>query len=94
VAATRVPLNTVVAAFEAGATPEEICQRFPTLALADVYAVIGYSLRIRPAVEASLRRREAEAAGVRREAEARDDPSGPRARLLARRQGPPAPPGR
>jgi uncharacterized protein (DUF433 family) len=87
VAGTRVPLDTVVVAFDAGATPEEICQRFPTLALADVYAVVGYYLQHRPEVEAYLLRREQEAAEVRREVEARHDPRGLRARLLARRAG-------
>jgi uncharacterized protein (DUF433 family) len=84
VAGTRVPLDTVVAAFDAGATPEEICQRFPTLALADVYAVLGYYMQHRPEVEAYLRRREQEAADARREVEARHDPRGLRERLLGR----------
>ena len=91
VAATRVPLDTVVAALDAGATPEEICQRYPTLDLADVYAVLGYYLRHRPEVEAYLRQREQEAAEVRREVEARHDPHGLRDRLLARRATAPAP---
>lgn len=39
---TRVTLDTVVAAFDEGATAEEIVQQYPTLLLADVYSVIGY----------------------------------------------------
>jgi hypothetical protein len=34
----RVPLETVVSAFDRGAAAEEIVMRFPTLDLSDVYA--------------------------------------------------------
>jgi len=43
---TRVTLDTVIVAFREGATPETIAQQYPVLALADVYAVIGYYLNI------------------------------------------------
>ena len=82
---TRVPLDTVVAAFLNGATAEEIVQRYDTLDLADVYAVIAYYLRHRGDVEAYLARRESQRAEVRRQNEARFDPTGIRERLLARR---------
>jgi len=51
---TRVTLDTVIAAFSNGATPEEIVQQYPTLNLADVYYVIGYYLRRPPEVETYL----------------------------------------
>lgn len=54
-------LDTVVAAFEQGATPEEIGLRYDTLDLADVYAAIAYYLRHRDEVGAYLRARKAEA---------------------------------
>jgi uncharacterized protein (DUF433 family) len=41
---TRVTLDSVVARFDAGATPEEIVQQFPSLDLAEVYAVVAYLL--------------------------------------------------
>ncbi len=41
---TRVTLATIVCAFDQGATAETIVQQYPTVALADVYAVIGYYL--------------------------------------------------
>lgn len=81
VGGTRVTLDTVVEAFREGATPEEIAQQYPTLALADVYAVIGYALRFPEAVEDYLGRRRAE---VRRRNEARFDPAGIRDRPLRR----------
>jgi uncharacterized protein (DUF433 family) len=87
VAGTRVTLDTVVAAFREGATPEEIAQRYPTLELADLYAVIGYILRRRAEVHDYLRRRAVQAGEVRRENESRFDPQGVRERLLARAAG-------
>ncbi len=88
VGGTRVTLDTVVATFEEGATAEEIVQQYPSLGLADVYAVIGYYLRNRPAVEEYVRQRRELAAEVRRENEARYDYREIRERLLARLRGP------
>lgn len=82
---TRVTLETVVHAFERGATAEEIVQQYPSLALADVYDVLGYVLRHQADVATYLDRRAAECAAVRQENERRFDPQGVRARLLARR---------
>ncbi len=85
VSGTRVTLDTVVAAFNEGATPEEIAQHYPSLDLADIYAVIGYYLRRREEVESYLAKRRELAEVVRRENEARFNPLGVRERLLARR---------
>jgi uncharacterized protein (DUF433 family) len=85
VGATRVSLDSVVAAFREGATAEEILQQYPTLRLADVYSVIGYYLRHQADVDAYLGGREQGAVDMRRKNEARFDPNGIRERLLARR---------
>ncbi len=85
VAGTRVTLDTIAAAFERGATAEEIVQQYPVLPLADVYSVIGYLLRHQPEVAAYLAERGKQRTAVRRENERRFDPAGIRARLLARR---------
>ena len=69
-----------------GATPEEISYQYPTLALADIYAVVGYYLSNRNEVEAYLEQRRYEAARVRARNEQAFPPEGVRARLLARRQ--------
>lgn len=66
---TRVTLDTVAAAFNEGATAEEIVQQYPSLSLADVYQVISYYLRRTAEVEAYLRQRRAEAEAVRRQNE-------------------------
>lgn len=82
---TRVTLDTVVLAFRQGATAEEIAHQYPTLDLAEVYAVIADYLRHRAEVEGYLARRRAEAEEIRKENESRFDPTGIRERLLARR---------
>lgn len=84
VTGTRVTLDTVAEAFERGATAEEIAQQYSTLALADVYAVLGYVLRHQAQVTAYLDQRAARSTVVRAENERRFDPQGVRARLLAR----------
>jgi uncharacterized protein (DUF433 family) len=86
VGATRVSLDTVVGAFQNGCTAEEIVIKYPTLELADVYAVIAYYLRHREEVEAYLDQRRTEAAELRAKIEARFPRVGIRERLLARRE--------
>jgi len=86
VAGTRVTLDTVIAAFEQGATAEEIAEAYDVLKLADVYSVLGYYLRNRTELDEYLRRREEEAARIRAIWEARCNPVGLRERLLARRK--------
>lgn len=86
VARTRVTLDTIVGAFEAGATAEEIAQQYPSVPLADVYSVITYYLRHKPEVDAYLSDRKAQAERVREEVERRFPSAGIRERLLARRR--------
>ncbi len=85
VGGTRVTLDTVVSAFNEGATPEEIVQQYASLALGDVYAVISFYLRRWQEVDAYLREREVQRTAIRAQSEARDSPAGIRQRLLARR---------
>jgi uncharacterized protein (DUF433 family) len=83
---TRVTLDTVVDAFLDGATPEEISYQYPSLSLADIYAVVGYYLHHRSEVETYLAQRRQQAEQIRKQNEERFPPEGVRARLLARRQ--------
>lgn len=85
VGGTRVTLDTIVTAFQDGASAEEIVYQYPSLNLADVYSVVGYYLQRRAAVELYLRKRQRQAEEVREQNEARFDPRGIRDRLLARR---------
>jgi len=86
VGGTRVTLDSLVAAFDAGATAEEIAQQYDSVILADVYSVIGYYLRHQSDVRAYLAERQKQAAQSREQDERRFDPKGVRERLLARRR--------
>lgn len=78
---TRVSLDSVLIAFNQGATPEQIVQDYDSLSLGQVYAVIGYYLRHRDEVDGYLAKRR------RRHNELRSqyNQKGIRERLLARR---------
>jgi uncharacterized protein (DUF433 family) len=58
---SRVSLDSVVYHYEQGATAERIAESFPSLDLAEIYAVIAYYLANRESVQEYLRRQEAEA---------------------------------
>jgi hypothetical protein len=61
---SRVLLELVIRAFQDGSTPEAIVQRYSTITLADVYAVIAYYLRHGDDVNTYLARREQQAEAV------------------------------
>ena len=81
---TRVTLESIVCAFDEGATPEEIVQQYPSVPLADIYHVVGYYLRHAAEVEAYVRQRLSAKQLVRNENEARWNAEGIRQRLMAR----------
>jgi uncharacterized protein (DUF433 family) len=90
IADSRVSLESVIHHFNLGATAEQIVHKFPSLQLADVYAVAAYYLAKRQAVDDYIREREVKAEANRKKLE--DDPeyqawrAGLRERLLARRK--------
>jgi uncharacterized protein (DUF433 family) len=83
---TRVSLDSVIYAFNEGATPEEIILQYSTLDLADVYSVIAYYLQNRAEIEEYLDKREIEREELKKEIETRFNPHGIRERLLARKK--------
>ena len=84
---SRVLLELVIRAFQDGATPETIVQRYSTLALPDVYAVIAYYLRHRAEVETYLARREQIGSDLQKQLESQQGTLEEiRARLLKQRQ--------
>jgi uncharacterized protein (DUF433 family) len=86
VGGTRVRLETVVTAFHAGSSPEEILLKYPTLDLTDIYAVITYYLWHRADLDSYLAERTRTVEASQREIETRFPTNGIRARLLARRE--------
>ena len=86
VGSSRVLLELVIRAFQDGATPETIAQRYATLALPDVYAVIAFYLNHRMEVEEYLDAREQQAEELRQRIESKQgDLREIRDRLLAHR---------
>ncbi len=83
---SRVTLDTIINFFEQGESPEEIVDGFPTLRLADVYAIVSYYLKNKNAVRAYLREREKRAKTLRKKAEMRSNTRDLKKRLLARRK--------
>jgi len=83
---SQVLLDIVIQQFNNGAEPEAVAHGYPTLDLADVYAVIAYYLRHRTEIDDYLRARRQEAETLRHQIEAKQ-PSlvELRAKLLARK---------
>ena len=84
VGGTRVSLESVVTAFDRGASAEEIVDSFPTLDLAAVYGTLAYVLTNRTAVDDYLSRRQAAVEALRAEVERRFPTNELRARLVSR----------
>jgi uncharacterized protein (DUF433 family) len=74
VSGTRVTLDTVIACYHQGDSPETIHEGFDVLPLNDIYAVIAYYLAHRDELDAYLKRREEEAERIRQEVEAHYTP--------------------
>jgi uncharacterized protein (DUF433 family) len=79
---TRVMLDSVVAGFEQGHSPETIQQQFPALSLEEVYGAITYYLARRDDVQAYLKRQEALWEVLRAEAEKQASPVVKRLRAI------------
>ena len=90
VGGTRVRLDTIINAFNEGATAEEILQQYPSVTLPDIYATISYYLQHQTSVDVYLRERMQVHDETRRLNESRFDPSGIRERLLSRKRQSPS----
>lgn len=81
---SHVLLELVLRAFQDGATPEAIVQRYPTTTLADIYAVIAYYLHHNESIDKYLQERELLADETRQRIESLQGDLGElRLRLLA-----------
>jgi uncharacterized protein (DUF433 family) len=70
VTGSRVSLEAVVGQYEQGSTAEQIQESFPSLRLADIYAVISYYLNHREQVDEYLCEQETKAQALRDNIEA------------------------
>jgi uncharacterized protein (DUF433 family) len=85
VADTRVMLDSVIAGYKQGHSPETIRQQYPALTLEQVYGAITYYLAHQAQVDDYLRRQDALWQRLRREAESRPAPVVKRLRALRRK---------
>ena len=69
VCGSRIFLDDIVRRFENGDSPEIIVQHYPTLPLADVYAVVAFYLRHRQEIDPYLRQRREEALELKKKIE-------------------------
>jgi uncharacterized protein (DUF433 family) len=69
VAGTRVTLETLLEHYLHGYSVEQLAEAFPTVTLADIHTVIGYSLRHREEVEAYLQRQQRDSDELRQKLE-------------------------
>jgi uncharacterized protein (DUF433 family) len=84
---TRVRLDSVLGALNAGCSAEEIVLKYPSLDLTEIYGVIAYYLWHRDEVDAYLASRQALSDQAKQETERRFPNQGIRERLLSRRSG-------
>jgi uncharacterized protein (DUF433 family) len=84
IGSSRVMLERVVHAFDAGASAEEIVASYPTLELGDVYATIAFILQHRLEVDAYMAQSAAEAERVHLKWEQRYPTADLRRRILER----------
>jgi uncharacterized protein (DUF433 family) len=84
---SRVLLELAIRAFQDGASPESIVQRYSTLSLSDTYTAIGYYLKHQQEIESYLKQREELAESVRqRFSDNQPDLSWIRARILTQQK--------
>jgi uncharacterized protein (DUF433 family) len=85
---TRVTLQTVIADFRQGNSPEEIVHHYPALTLSDVYLVLGYYLQHRDEVDEYVQQQRVLAEQARQNYEAHYPQDPLREKLLARLKQP------
>jgi len=83
---TRVTLDSILASYHNGSTPEEIAIQFSVLRLEDIYSSIAYYLNHRQEVESYLERRSQQAQQLRQQLTQKHNLVDIRQRLLARSQ--------
>ena len=82
VTGTRIGLDIVVEEYNAGMSPEEIAYNYPSLSLANTYAVITYYLSNKSDVDEYISQLNREAEEIRLSIEAQYDLDAVRQRLI------------
>lgn len=84
IAQSRVTIDVILYDFRAGLTAEEIALNYPTIDLADIYAVLSYYLSHREELDDYLKVQEQRSEETRQEVLQRSPQAGLRERLRAR----------
>lgn len=84
---TRIGLDIVVEEYNAGMSPEEIVYNYPSLSLANIYAVITYYLQNKRDVDEYINRLNQQVEQIRQSVETQYDLDTIRQRLLAQQSG-------
>ena len=83
---SRVTLDTIIGAFQKGATAEQIQDSFPSLSLAQIYGAIAWYLDHQAEAEDYLKERNAEAETIRQEIENQPEQAAFRETMRQRRE--------
>jgi uncharacterized protein (DUF433 family) len=83
---SRVTLDSLLAAYHNGSTPEEIAIQFSVLSLEDIYSTIAYYLNHREEIDNYLEQRSQQAQRLRQQLTQKHDLANLRQRLIARQE--------
>jgi uncharacterized protein (DUF433 family) len=86
VGSSRVTLDSILASYHNGSTPEEIAIQFSVLRLEDIYSTIAYYLNHRQEIDNYLEQRDQQAQQLRQQLTQKHNLVDLRQRLLARYQ--------
>lgn len=81
---TRVTLDSILASYHNGSTPEEIAIQFSVLRLEDIYISIAYYLNHRQEIDSYLEQRDQQAQQLRKQLNQKHNLDNLRQRLLTR----------
>ncbi|WP_199288727.1 DUF433 domain-containing protein [Pseudanabaena mucicola] len=84
IGSSRVTLDSLLASYHNGSTPEEIAIQYSVLHLEDIYSAIAYYLNHREEIDNYLEQRNQQAQKLRQQLTQKHDLTNLRQRLLAR----------
>lgn len=84
IGSSRVTLDSLLASYHNGSTPEEIAIQYSVLHLEDIYSTIAYYLNHRQEIDNYLEKRDRQAQAIRQELSQKHNLGDLRQRLLER----------